>query len=171
MKSYYIRHTMKLTALLFSPLLLASSLAAPALIANAQEMAPALNLETAKTIRDGCLTYAQENNLKLVIAIYDAHGQLKIFTRMDETTLGSVKAAHWKGLSAATYQYSSAETAKWNVPTLPDIATSRGGLPMKTKDGKALGGIGVSGAVSAIDERCAEAGLLAADLMPQTNSE
>lgn len=146
-----------------STFLLAIPLTMP-LTSSAQDMAPILTLEMASTIRDGCINYAETNNLKMAIAIYDAHGNLKLFTRMDETTLGSVKAAHWKGLSAATYQYSSADTAKWNVPTLPDIATSRGGLPIKTKDGKALGGIGVSGAVSAIDERCAQAGLLAAEM-------
>lgn len=150
---------------------LSAFLLAMPLTSSAQEMAPVLTLEMANTIRDGCIDYAETNNLKMAIAIYDAHGNLKLFTRMDETTIGSVKAAHWKGLSAATYQYSSADTAKWNVPTLPDIATSRGGLPIKTKDGKALGGIGVSGAVSAIDERCAQAGLLAAEMMPPVPKE
>lgn len=139
--------------------------------ANAQEMVPTLNLKTAETIRDGCTAYAESNNLKMAIAIYDTHGQLKTFTRMDGTSLGTVKAAHWKGLSAATYQYSSADTAKWNVPTLPDIATSRGGLPITTQDGKPLGGIGVSGAVSSIDERCAQAGLIAAEMARTTIEE
>ncbi|PHR91104.1 MAG: hypothetical protein COA69_13720 [Robiginitomaculum sp.] len=131
--------------------------------AHAQDMAPSLNLKTAQTIRDGCLTYAKANNLSMAIAIYDAHGQLKTFTRMDGTSLGTAKAAHWKALSAATYQYTTAQTAQWNVPTAPDIATSRGGIPIKTNDGKALGGIGVSGAASSIDELCAHAGLKAAD--------
>jgi glc operon protein GlcG len=132
----------------------------------AQQQKPVLNFSTAKKIMDGCIAYADSSKSNMAIAIYDAYGQLIHFAKMDGASVGVAKVAQWKGLSAATYQFSTEETSKWNVPTAPDIATVPGGLPIKTKDGFVIGGIGVSGAASSVDVKCAEAGLQAAGLLP-----
>jgi glc operon protein GlcG len=126
---------------------------------NSQDLKPALNFTTAQKILKGCIDYADSNKLKMAIAIYDASGQLISFAKMDGASVGTAKVAQWKGLSAATYQYSTEETAKWNVPNAPDIATVQGGILIKTKDGIVIGAIGVSGAASSVDVKCAEAGL------------
>jgi glc operon protein GlcG len=148
-----------------NPLLILLFLAASIHFLHAQQLRPALNFATAKTIADGCVAYADSNKLSMVIAIYDAGGQLIHFAKMDGASAGASRAAQWKGLSAAIYQFSTEETGKWNVPTAPDIATVPGGLVIKTKEGYAIGGIGVSGAASSVDVKCAEAGLRAAGLL------
>jgi glc operon protein GlcG len=126
---------------------------------NAQDQKPSLSFTTAQKILKGCVDYAETNQLKMAIAIYDVSGQLISFARMDGASVGSAKVAQWKGLSAATYQFSTEETAKWNVPNAPDIATVPGGILIKTKEGFVIGAIGVSGAASSVDVKCAEAGL------------
>jgi glc operon protein GlcG len=126
---------------------------------KSQDLKPALNFSTAQKILRGCISYADSNKLKMAIAIYDASGRLISFARMDGASVGTAKVAQWKGLSAATYQYSTEETAKWNVPNAPDIATVQGGILIKTKAGFVIGAIGVSGAASSVDAKCAEAGL------------
>jgi glc operon protein GlcG len=133
--------------------------------AFSQEQKIALGFSTAQKIMAGCIAYADSNHLGMAIAIYDDNAQLILFARMKGASVGSAKAAHWKGLSASTYQFSTGETAKWNVPNAPDIATVPGGLVIKTKEGVVIGAIGVSGAASSIDVKCAEAGLRAAGLL------
>jgi glc operon protein GlcG len=129
-------------------------------ISKSQDLKPVLSHSTAQKMLQGCIAYADSNKLNMAIAIYDINEQLVSFARMDGASVGSSKVAQWKGLSAATYQFSTAETAKWNVPNAPDIATVPGGLPIKTMKGVIVGGIGVSGAAASVDVKCAEAGLL-----------
>lgn len=129
----------------------------------AQELKPTMNYSTAQTIVKGCIAYAQENKLTMAIAVYDAGGTLISFAKMDGTSSATGNVAQWKGLSAAKYQFATSQTASWNVPTAPDIATAAGGLPIKTKDGF-IGGVGVSGAASSVDVQCAIAGLKEAGL-------
>lgn len=133
-------------------------------ITRAQELKPVLNYKVAQQILSGCIAYADSAKLNLAIAIYNSEGQLISFARMSGALLGVSKIAQWKGTSAAIYQTSSEETATWNINDAPDIATIPGGLPIFTNDGNILGGIGVSGAASSVDVKCAEAGLKAAGL-------
>lgn len=125
----------------------------------AQELKPALNFSTAQKIIQGCLAFADSARLNMAIAVYDAHAQLVAFAKMDGSSVATAKVAQWKGLSAASYQFSTEQTAKWNVPTAPDISVATGGLPFFTKEGAILGGVGVSGSAASVDARCAEAGI------------
>ncbi|MEY8214376.1 MAG: heme-binding protein [Colwellia sp.] len=118
-----------------------------------------LDFDKAQEIQNSCIKYAKDNNLKIAIAIYDVHGNLKSFARMDGSSVGSSELAQWKGKSAAIYQYPTSESAKWNIPTAPHISIATGGIPIKSKSGITIGGIGVSGAQASIDVACAEAGL------------
>lgn len=131
---------------------------------KAQDLKPSLNFSTAQKIVNGCLAFAAMNKLSMVITIYDSDGQLISFAKMDGASVGTAKVAIWKGLSAATYQYSTEETSTWNVPNAPDIATVPGGILIKTNNGAIIGAIGLSGAASSEDVKCAEAGLKAAGL-------
>lgn len=130
----------------------------------AQELRPALTFRAAQKILAGSLAYADSAKLNMAIAIYDSHGQLICFSKMDGSSVSVGKVAQWKGLSASLYQFSTEETGKWNVPTAPDIATVPGGLVIRNKEGNIIGSIGVSGSASSIDVKCAEAGLKAAGL-------
>jgi glc operon protein GlcG len=134
------------------------------IITYAQDLKPALNFSTAQKITGGCIAFADSAKLRMAIAVYDAHAQLISFARMDGASVGSAKVAQWKGLSASTYQFSTEQTGRWNVPTAPDISNAVGGLPIITKEGYIIGAIGVSGSAASVDAQCAEAGIKAAGL-------
>lgn len=131
---------------------------------NAQDSKPILTQETALKIQEAAMAYAIANDLKVAIAVFDAHARLITFVRMDGTSIGVSKLARWKGLSAASYERFTSNTATWNIDTAPNIATAEGGVPIFTKEGIPLGGVGVSGAVSADDVKIGEAGLKAVGL-------
>lgn len=138
-----------------------------ALFAKAQAFKPVLSAETAAAIIKGAVAYADSNRLGMAVAVYDVGGQLIAFYKMDGASAGAAEVARWKGRSAALYQFPTSETAKWKVPEAPGIATVPGGLPIRTKDGMVIGGVGVSGAAAETDAKCAAAGLTAAGLPAQ----
>lgn len=132
--------------------------------AAAQTLRPVLTLDTASRARDACLAWAKERKLNIAIAVHDESGRLMTFARMDEASTAVSDIAIWKGRSAATYRAASADTAKWNNPNFPGIATAGGGVPIFMPDGQALGAIGVSGAQTDEDIACAEAGIASVSL-------
>lgn len=123
----------------------------------------ALDYATAATIRDGCLAWAGERGLRVAVAVYDESGRLIAFAHADGAPTAVADFAMWKGKSAATIHVASKDTANWgNGP--PGLATWEGGVPIFTREGTALGGIGVSGASGAEDSACGEAGIAAAGM-------
>jgi uncharacterized protein GlcG (DUF336 family) len=142
----------------------AACLAATPMAAPAQTLRPVLTYDSAAKMRDACLAFAKERKLDVAIAVHDEAGRLLTFVRMDGASTAVSDIAMWKSRSAATYRYASAETARWNAPMLPGIATAGGGVTVFTTDGQALGAIGVSGAQTQDDIACAEAGIRAAGL-------
>lgn len=136
------------------------ALAAPA---PAQTARPMLDYATAAKIRDGCLAWAAERKLTLAVAVFDETGRLITFAFMDGTPTAVTGFAEWKGKSAATIHVASKETAKWGQGA-PGVASWEGGTPIFTRDGTALGGVGVSGGESAEDSACGEAGIAAAGM-------
>ena len=133
----------------------------------AQTARPMLTLETASRMRDTCLAWAKERKLNVAVAVHDDSGRLVTFAHMDGAPTSVIDIAMWKSRSAATYRIASAETAKWNNPAFPGIATGGGGVPVFTADGQPLGAIGVSGAATEEDIACAEAGISAVALKPK----
>jgi uncharacterized protein GlcG (DUF336 family) len=129
----------------------------------AQTARPMLDYATAAKVRDGCLAWASEHGLTVAVAVYDESGRLITFAIADGTPTAVADFAMWKGKSAATIHVASKETANWG-PGAPGLATWEGGTPIFTPDGKALGGVGVSGAQSAEDSACGEAGIAAAGM-------
>jgi glc operon protein GlcG len=140
---------------------------AAAMPALAQTARPTLDYATAATIRDGCLAWAGERGLHVAVAVYDESGRLIAFALADGAPTAVADFAMWKGKSAATIHVASKETANWG-PGAPGLASWEGGTPIFTPDGTALGGVGVSGASSADDSACGEAGIAAAG-MAHTN--
>lgn len=141
-------------------------LAAVSISAPAQTVRPVLTYENAAKIRDGCLAFAREKKFDMAIAVHDEAGRLLTFARMDGASTAVSDVAVWKSRSAATYRFATAETAKWNAPNMPAIATIGGGVAVFSARGEALGAIGVSGAAAEDDIACAEAGIRAAGLRP-----
>jgi len=151
---------------LIASTLLTCSLALPAL---AQDTRPVLSSESAGIIVDGCLAWAEENDIQIIISVYDQGVDLMAFQRMDGAPMGSIEISEWKGRSSANFDRPTAEFAELapDYPAIysaPGIATFRGGVPIRTVDGTHIGGVGVSGASSENDERCAHAGIAAAGL-------
>lgn len=150
---------------------LATAFAAAVLVcapAGAQTPRPMLDYASAATIRDTCIAWAAERDLAVAVAVYDEAGRLLAFAHMDGGSTAVGEIAMWKGRSAATLHVASAETANWG-PGAPGVATWQGGTPFFTQDGVALGGVGVSGAPSADDAACGEAGIAAAGLKHTAN--
>ena len=141
---------------------LSALLVAPA-SAQAQTARPMLDYASAASIRDSCLAWAAQRDLTVAVAVYDEAGRLITFALADGAPTAVAEFAMWKGRSAATLHIASKDTANWG-PGAPGLATWEGGLPVFTAEGAALGGVGVSGADSAEDTACGEAGIAAAGL-------
>lgn len=126
----------------------------------------ALSLDMAKQIADAAETKAIEKNIKIAIAIMDAHGNLKYYRRMDSNNFISVRMSQLKALTSASIPIPTKALAERNVTIengpylgVPGIVLLEGGLPIITKDGQHIGAIGVSGANPELDGICAQAGL------------
>lgn len=154
-------------ARLFAGFALAATAGAACGSAAAQTMRPALDYSTAATVRDACLAFAAERGLAVAVAVYDEAGRLIAYAHMDGAPTAVGDYAQWKGRSAATIHVASKETANWGPGAPPPgLATWEGGVPFFTPAGEPLGGVGVSGASSAEDSACGEAGIAAAGLLP-----
>ena len=136
------------------------ALAAPG---AAQTARPMLDYASAAKIRDGCVAWATERKLSVAVAVFDERGTLMAFALMDGAASAVGDYAQWKGRSAATIHVASAETAEWGRGP-PGLATWEGGVPVFSAAGAPLGGVGVSGAESAEDVACGQAGIAAAGL-------
>ncbi len=121
---------------------------------------------TAKRIAAATIEACRAENWNVAVAVVDNHGFLVYFERMDNTQTASVEIAQIKASAAATYRRSTRVFAeaiangRVALVTFPGLAASPGGMPI-LKDGKVIGGIGVSGVKGGQDEECAKAGLAA----------
>ena len=152
------------------PLVLACALAASQAPAEPEpalqlQSKPVLTMALAQKMAMACVKQQRDTNgLSVAIAIYDDGAKLIYFLSMDGTSSGTGTTAMAKGESSARFRTPSGEIAKWvqsnpAVGHVPGLLGVRGGLPVRTSSGKPLGGIGVSGAPSEVDEKCAQAGI------------
>ena len=110
---------------------------------------------------------AEESNVLVNIAVVDAGANLKAFLRMNESYLGSIDVAIKK---AETARYFNIDTGKLGELTQPGgiiyniehsnggLITFPGGIPIKDKNGKIIGAIGVSGGTIEQDREIATIG-------------
>ena len=152
------------------PALIAGLMLSPAL-ASAQTAKPDIDRATVHQIISGCLSYAEDNEIRISIAVFDASASLKGFVRMDGAHNASVDIAQWKGRAAASFnKVDTATLAQWTgnnagLAFAPNVASLEGGVPALLPDqGVQIGGVGVSGASARQDAACARAGLEAAGL-------
>ena len=117
--------------------------------------------------------WAQQEGLRVNIAVVDAGGNLAAFLRMPGAFLHSIDIAVDKAYTAAGF---GLPTSAWHhllaqdspavrqgIPLRPRMVAFGGGLPMRHA-GQLIGGIGVSGGTEEQDEVCARAGLSAIGL-------
>lgn len=129
-----------------------------------------MTLEQARKIVDAARKKAEELDLKMNIAVVDAGANLKAFFRMDGAWLGSIDIAIKKAKTARFFDMPTGEIGKLSQPgkSLYQIEVSNdglisfpGGIPLKNKEGKVIGAIGVSGDVVENDHKVAKAGVSA----------
>ena len=66
-----------------------------------------LSLEIAKLIAEAAEKKALESGIHIVISIYDNHGNLKYFCRMDNTSYGSIRVSKLKAKTSASFPIST----------------------------------------------------------------
>jgi len=141
-----------------------TSLLLAAGVASAIEQRPILSLEVAKKMAAACEAKAKQEGWKMNIAILDSGGNMKHFSRMDDSFLKSIEIAQLKAATSAGLPFSTKQIGEIaakvpGIAFVPGIVTFEGGLPILTGDGKHIGSIGVSGASAEQDGMCAQAAL------------
>jgi glc operon protein GlcG len=135
---------------------------------NTQQLAQkkTLTLAVAKAIAAAAEGEAAKNNTPVVIAIVDDGGNLVYLERMDDAQIGSIDVAQAKAHSAIAFKrptkafQDSLAGGNLAVLKVPGTIASEGGMPL-TVDGKIIGAIGVSGALSQQDAAAAAVGVSA----------
>ena len=146
-------------------LLCAICVASSALAQMPNPYGPPISLEMARKVAAPALAEAAKNNWAVAVAIVDPSGNLVYYEKMDNTQLASAHVAVEKARTAATYkrptqafQDALAKGAEnWRILSLPGVVAAEGGIPL-VMDGKIVGAIGVSGALSSQDEQIAKTG-------------
>jgi uncharacterized protein GlcG (DUF336 family) len=145
----------------------------PAAPIAAEESSPAslatqdLSLLQAHAVLTAALAAAEEQGTLMDIAVVDAGGNLKAFTRMDGAWLGSIDIAIKKARTARFFDVPTGVIGELSQPGGPlygievsngGLITFPGGLPLKADDGTVIGAIGVSGSTVEDDHAVAAAG-------------
>ena len=126
---------------------------------------PPVTLDQAKRAMAAAELEAVKNSWQVAISILDSGGNLVIFHKIDNTQLSAVEAAEGKARTALQFKRASkalddaiaAGGAGLRLLAVKDITPLEGGLPILI-DGKIIGAIGVSGALSSQDAQVAKAG-------------
>jgi uncharacterized protein GlcG (DUF336 family) len=109
---------------------------------------------------------AAELGVPVIVAVLDAGTFLKALSRMDGAVLGSIDVAVGKARTAVLFGIRSEEVWEYCKPGAPaqglqstngGLVTFAGGIPLRDRDGRLLGGVGVSGGAVAQDLEIAEA--------------
>ena len=147
--------------------------AAPALAQQPPAVAPAplppygppLTLDQAKRVMLAAELEAIKNSWQVAITILDSGGNMVMFHKVDNAQLSAITTSEGKARTALEFKLPSkalddaiaAGGAGMRLLALKDITPLQGGLLILV-DGRILGAIGVSGALSAQDEQIAKAG-------------
>lgn len=115
-----------------------------------------LNLAAIKIMVAAAEAEARKRNVEVSICIVDESGNLLYLQKGDGAGLNTIQFAQKKARHSALYRQPSktgADRLKGDpgVLAFPDAFPNQGGLPIQV-DGETLGGIGVSGAPSEVDE-------------------
>lgn len=127
----------------------------------------ALNLAVVKQMVATVEAEAQKRNVKVTVAIVDEAGTLLFLQKMDGAGLNTVEFAQRKARHSALYRAPSRVMAdalkagNTGVLAFPNAFPNQGGLPIKVGN-DTIGGIGVSGAPSEVDEAIGAAAIEAA---------
>lgn len=142
-----------------------------------------LTLAAARTIVAAALRTARERGLKpMAFVVYDARGALKCAEVEDGTALRRAEVACGKANGALALGLGSraiharAEAQPYFVAAVSHLVGPAalvpvpGGVLIRSREGRLLGAVGISGDTSDEDEICAVAGIEAAGLVPETGA-
>lgn len=116
-----------------------------------------LNLAAIKTMVSAAEAEANKRSVHVTICIVDDSGNVLFLQKADNAGLNTIQFAQKKARHAAIYRRPSKAAADQlksgdlGVLAFPDAFPNQGGLPIKV-DTQTIGGIGVSGAPSEVDE-------------------
>jgi len=130
---------------------------------------PPITLDQAKRAMAAAELEAIKNSWQVAITILDSGNNMVMFHKIDNTQLASIGASEGKANTALRFKRPSkalddaiaAGGAGLRLLAVKDITPLEGGLPI-VADGKIIGAIGVSGALSSQDAQVAKAGADAA---------
>lgn len=136
-------------------------------------IAPDMSLAAATALLDGVTAHAGAEGIRLAAAVVDRGGNLVASVRMDNAQLGAMSLACDKAVTAVSFGH---PTRAWSASSAPGgsdwglahtlggrAVVFPGGIPVFA-DGVLVGGLGVSGAASDVDENCAMAAVQAVGL-------
>lgn len=142
-----------------------------------------LSLDAARTIVAVALRTARERSFKpMAVVVYDARGALKCVEVEDGTSLRRAEIACGKANGALALGmgtraiHARAEAQPYFVAAVSHVAGPAalvpvpGGVLIRSKEGRLLGALGISGDTSDNDEICAVAGIEAAELVAETGA-
>jgi len=126
-----------------------------------------ISLGQAQKVLEAAISKAQAMNTKMDVAIVDAGGNLKAFSRMDGAWIGSIDIAIKKAKTARMFDMPTGEIGKLSQPGQPlymiemsngGLITFPGGVPIRDDKDMIIGAIGVSGSSVENDHAVAAAG-------------
>ena len=126
---------------------------------------PPITLDQAKRAMAAAELEAATNSWQVAITILDSGGNMIMFHRVDNAQLSATTVSEGKARTALEFKRPSkalddaiaAGGAGMRLLALKDITPLEGGIPVIV-DGKIIGAIGVSGALSSQDAQVAKAG-------------
>jgi len=129
---------------------------------------PPITLDQAKRVMAAAELEAAKNSWQVAITILDSGGNLVMFHKGDNAQLSAITTSEGKARTALEFKMPSkalddaiaAGGAGMRLLALKNITPLQGGV-LVLIDGKILGAIGVSGALSAQDDQIANAGVAA----------
>jgi uncharacterized protein GlcG (DUF336 family) len=125
-----------------------------------------LTLAQARAVIAAGEAKAAQLGVPVILAVVDAGVHMKAFTRMDGAVLGSIDLAVKKARTAALFQANSDVVWEYCKPGAPapclelsndGLAPFPGGIPLQSREGEALGAVGVSGGAVTQDFEIARA--------------
>lgn len=134
---------------------------------------PDMSLDLARRLLAELESEAQAAGVSLAGVVVDRAGCPVAAIRMDGAQLGAVPLATDKAYTAVAFGHPTSRWAQASAPGGPDWGLGAtlggravvfpGGCPVYA-DGALVGALGVSGAASTVDERCAEKAIAATGL-------
>jgi len=126
---------------------------------------PPITLDQAKRVMAAAELEAAKNSWQVGITILDSGGNLVMFHKIDNAQLSAITTSEGKARTALEFKLPSKALddaianggAGMRLLALKDITPLQGGV-LVLIDGKIVGAVGVSGALSAQDEQVAKAG-------------